>query len=665
MRYRFLGQILATVLFLVTCLAKADPEITVEPTPAWVKTLTPVDSTQLPQGSVRYHLSNSQILHQGKDQQSYFQLKMEPLNQQGVGEISELTFGFYPAFQHLVVHDISIVRDGKRLNRLQKAAFKLFQTERELSSKLYSEQWSALYILEDIRPGDILTYAYTIQGSNPIFERSDFGRFYLSWPQSVDRRFVRIISDQKLNYRFNRRDHPVTVSRHQSNYVYELDLRDVPAVLAESEYPTWHDPLNYIQYSGYSNWEQVNTWARGLYAIDRTLPGSLRKQLDAWREESGLKEAVNKAIRYVQEDIRYFGIELGINSHQPRTPRATLEKRYGDCKDKALLLTSMLAHLGVHSSPALVSSSRGRDIGRDIPSPGSFDHVINLIQLNGREYWVDATAAGQGIQLRHKGFFNYEHALPVAPATRTLKRVEPSFAEKSLLSTEIEELFDIDPADNSAELRVNTTFSHLKAEQVRRFFLASDSEQIKNSYTNFIATYYPGVDPAPLISYSDNLEENRLKVSEHYQIQSFAKLSSARKIFSLYGSGIVQYISKPQRPIRRSPLALVHPVDIRQRAVANIRGELLWQEALGSTEIDNPWFTFSRTAELHEDSLSVEFVFQSKSDHVNQGDMSEYMAQFDKLDKALHYQFWAKGKASDQRNNSKEMKNLIKSLINK
>ncbi|WP_299946996.1 DUF3857 domain-containing protein [uncultured Microbulbifer sp.] len=630
-----------------------------------MKILIPVDNKQLPRGSVRYHLSNSQILHQGQDQQSYFQLEMEPLNQQGVGEVSELTFGFYPAFQHLVVHDISIVRDGKRLNRLQKAAFKLFQTEQELSSKLYSEQWNALYILEDIRPGDILTYAYTIRGSNPIFERSDFGRFYLSWTQSVDRRFVRIISDQKQHYRFNHREHPVTASRHQGNFVYELDLLDVPAVLAESEYPTWHDPLNYIQYSGYSNWKQVNTWAQGLYAIDRALPGKLRKQLDTWHEEFGLGEAVNKAIQYVQEDIRYFGIELGINSHQPRSPRETLEKRYGDCKDKALLLTSMLAHLGVHSYPALVSSSRGRDIGRDIPSPGSFDHVINLVELNGREYWVDATAAGQGIHLRHKGFFNYEHALPVAPATRNLKRVEPSFAEKSLLSTEIEEQFDIDPAGNSAELKVSTTFSHLKAEQVRRFFLASDSEQVKNGYTNFIATYYPGVDPAPLISYSDNLEENRLEVSEQYQIQSFAKLSSARKIFSLYGSGIVQYIPKPQRPIRQSPLALVHPVDVRQRAVANIRGELLWQETLGTTEIDNPWFTFSRTAERIEDSLSVEYTFQSKSDHVTQEDMPEYMAQFDKLDKALQYQFWAKGKASDQHKNSKEMKNLIKSLINK
>lgn len=369
MKYRFLGQLLAATLFLVTSFAQAAPELLFSATPEWVEILQPVESKRPAQGSVRVHLSNSQIRHRGKEQQYYFQVMVEPLNQQGVSEIAELSFSFFPAFQKLWVHDISVQRNGERLDRLQKDGFKLFQSEQELANKLYSEQWNALYILEDIRPGDIISYAYTIEGSNPIFARSDFGRLYLSWPQAVDRRFVKISSDKKLNYRFNHREYPVHKTQQQNNYAYTLDLRDVAGVPMESEYPYWHDPLNYIQYSSYDNWGQVNDWALGLYQVDRSLPEALKRKLDNWRTQLGLEAAVSKAIEYVQEDIRYFGIELGINSHQPRTPQETLEKRYGDCKDKALLLTSMLAHMGVQSYPALVSSSRGRDIGEDIPSP--------------------------------------------------------------------------------------------------------------------------------------------------------------------------------------------------------------------------------------------------------------------------------------------------------
>ncbi|WP_226642250.1 DUF3857 domain-containing transglutaminase family protein [Microbulbifer variabilis] len=665
MKYRFLGQLLAATLFLVTSLAQAAPELLFSATPEWVEILQPVESKRPPQGSVRVHLSNSQIRHRGKQQQYYFQVVVEPLNQQGVSEIAELNFSFYPAFQKLLVHDISVQRNGERLDRLQKDGFKLFQSEQELSNKLYSEQWNALYILEDIRPGDIISYAYTIEGSNPIFARSDFGRLYLSWPQAVDRRFVKISSDKKLNYRFNHREYPVHKTQQQADYAYTLDLRDVAGVPMESEYPYWHDPLNYIQYSSYDNWGQVNNWALELYQVDRSLPEALKKKLDNWRAQLGLEAAVSKAIEYVQEDIRYFGIELGINSHQPRTPRETLEKRYGDCKDKALLLTSMLAHLGVQSYPALVSSSRGRDIGEDIPSPETFNHVINLIELNDQEYWVDATASGQGIDIKNKGFFDYELALPIARQTRALKAVEPSSEQVASYNARIEEQYDIDAAENRAELRVRSHFSHLKAEQVRQFFLSADSEQIKSSYTNFIASYYPGVSGDPEVTYKDSLQENQLDVSEHYQISDFAQLSSARKIFSLYGSALVPYLSKPQRPIRQSPLVLTHPVDVQQSATVNIHGELLWQEELGTTTIDNPWFTFTRKATLENRALLVNYAFKSKTDHVEPQDVPEYLAQFNQLDKALQYKFWAKGKAAPERNRSQEMKNLIKSLIRK
>ncbi|MCO1335311.1 DUF3857 and transglutaminase domain-containing protein, partial [Microbulbifer sp. OS29] len=665
LKYPLLGRLLAATLLFAVSLAWATPEINVAPTPAWVDTLSPRNSLPKSEGSVRYHLSNSQISHTNDQHRYYFQLMMEPLNQQGVKQVSELNISFYPAFQELVVHEITVSRNGKLIDRLEKEGFKLFQSEQELSKKLYSEMWNALYILEDIRPGDKISYAYTIEGNNPIFERGDFGALYLSWPDAIDRRYVKINSDSKLNYRFNNSEAPVTVYKQDGTFQYILDLQQVAPVLQESEYPHWHDPYNYLQYSGYNSWAEVNDWAIKLYDIDLSLPEALSNQLEQWRKEQGIEAAVSKAIAYVQEDIRYFGIEFGINSHQPRTPKETLEKRYGDCKDKAILLTAMLSHLGVKSYPALVSAGRGRDIANDLPSPNSFDHVISLIELNGQEYWIDGTASGQGANINSKGFFDYELALPVRPGTLSLKEVTTVYPANGTLQLDVAEKYDINAGANTAELRVESTYTALKAEQMRQFFQSADSEHIKSNYANFMATYYPGIEVTSNISHSDNLQENIVRVSETYDITDFSELNAARKIFSIYASSIASYITSPQKRIRQSPLALNHPVDVQHQAVATVSGEVLWKEETEELQINNPWFTFSRSSEHSDNRITVNYAFKSKTDHVRNTDVAEYMAQLNKLNEALQYQFWAKGDNSNTQETSKAMKNLVKSLIRK
>ena len=45
-------------------------------------------------------------------------------------------------------------------------------------------------------------------------------------------------------------------------------------------------------------------------------------------------------------EIRYYSVSLGESSHRPHTPAEVLRNRYGDCKDKSLLLVTILA-LGV------------------------------------------------------------------------------------------------------------------------------------------------------------------------------------------------------------------------------------------------------------------------------------------------------------------------------
>lgn len=90
--------------------------------------------------------------------------------------------------------------------------------------------------------------------------------------------------------------------------------------------------------------------------------------------------------RRVQHGVRYAAIELGRQRWEPDDARITWERRYGDCKDKAVLLIAALQSQGITARPVLTAPRTHRRIDPSIPDPWQFNHCIVAIQ------WPDATA---------------------------------------------------------------------------------------------------------------------------------------------------------------------------------------------------------------------------------------------------------------------------------
>jgi hypothetical protein len=85
--------------------------------------------------------------------------------------------------------------------------------------------------------------------------------------------------------------------------------------------------------------------------------------------------------QFVQHDIRYVAIELGIGGFQPHPANEVFIHRYGDCKDKATLMASMLHEIGVDSYYVVINSERG-SVTPDMPAHlGGFNHMILAIKL--------------------------------------------------------------------------------------------------------------------------------------------------------------------------------------------------------------------------------------------------------------------------------------------
>ncbi len=129
-----------------------------------------------------------------------------------------------------------------------------------------------------------------------------------------------------------------------------------------------------------ATWQSIGEWYEML-AKDRLVatPEIAAKANELATGKADFYDKTEAIAEFVQKQIRYFVIEVGIGGNQPHFAGDIFRNRYGDCKDKATLLSSMLSSVGIHSALVMVDDRRGV-IDPDAPSIVG-DHMIAAIEV--------------------------------------------------------------------------------------------------------------------------------------------------------------------------------------------------------------------------------------------------------------------------------------------
>jgi hypothetical protein len=127
-------------------------------------------------------------------------------------------------------------------------------------------------------------------------------------------------------------------------------------------------------------WQGIGQWYDGL-AHDReaSTPEIAAKAEELTKGKTDFYDKAEAIAVFMQKNIRYWVIEMGIGGYQPHTAAQIFKGRYGDCKDKATLLAAMLSSVGMHSDIVLVDTRRGF-VNPDAPSIMG-DHAIAAIEI--------------------------------------------------------------------------------------------------------------------------------------------------------------------------------------------------------------------------------------------------------------------------------------------
>jgi hypothetical protein len=127
-------------------------------------------------------------------------------------------------------------------------------------------------------------------------------------------------------------------------------------------------------------WQGIGEWYDGLSRGRMTAsPDIAAKAQELTAGKTDFYDKAEAIGDFVQQKIRYFVIEMGVGGYQPHPAEDIFRGRYGDCKDKATLLSAMLSSVGIHSALLMVDSERGV-IDPDAPSIVG-NHMIGAIEI--------------------------------------------------------------------------------------------------------------------------------------------------------------------------------------------------------------------------------------------------------------------------------------------
>jgi Domain of Unknown Function with PDB structure (DUF3857)/Transglutaminase-like superfamily len=178
----------------------------------------------------------------------------------------------------------------------------------------------------------------------------------------------------------------------ENGNVSEWTVSDVKGIRYEPEMPPWTGVagqmiVSFFPAGGTSrknefiNWQGMGIWYGGLYSGQMDASEPIKQEVSTLAGGKATLLAKMQAIAaFVQHDIRYVAIELGIGGWQPHAASEVFSHRYGDCKDKATLMHAMLHEIGVDSYHVVINTQRG-SVTRDTPAHHGFNHAILAIKL--------------------------------------------------------------------------------------------------------------------------------------------------------------------------------------------------------------------------------------------------------------------------------------------
>lgn len=373
------GVLLAAAILLLAGTARAGA-------PDWLRALTRESLPSYPADTSAVLLLDEQVttISDNGEMKTVYRRAYKILRPKG-RELGHVIV-FFDTDTHLTyLKAWSIPPDGKEFEVKEKDAIETSFS----GGSLYVDNRIKILQIPASEPGNIIGYEYEQRRRQPSLLQDLWG-----FQEEVPVRHARYVLQLPKSWEFKSTwmHYSGVEPRSVGDNDWAWELENIPAVETEPAMPPWRAVAGYLSLTffgakegqrekSHGSWTDVGRWYAQLSGGRRQgTPEIKQKVAELTAGKNTLIEKLEALTAFAQRDIRYVSIQIGIGGYQPHAASDIFTNRYGDCKDKATLLSAMAHELGLESDYVLVNSSRGRVLA-DFPSMLNFNHVILAIHL--------------------------------------------------------------------------------------------------------------------------------------------------------------------------------------------------------------------------------------------------------------------------------------------
>ena len=175
--------------------------------------------------------------------------------------------------------------------------------------------------------------------------------------------------------------------------IYAWQFKDIPQIIPEPNMPASVEINPAILISSFDSWKEVYQWWLSLAQEKIRADTAIKEKVkDLIKGKVSQEDKARSIYNFCAKEIRYVAVEYGQAGYEPHQAYDIFKNKYGDCKDQAILLVTMLREAGLKAWPVLISTKEYYNLNHDLPAV-FFNHSIACVQLKDKIVFLDPTCS--------------------------------------------------------------------------------------------------------------------------------------------------------------------------------------------------------------------------------------------------------------------------------
>jgi len=327
----------------------------------------------------------------------FHQLVFQPLPDAAAAEAREYAFSFEADTETVQLR-------GAKIHRKNGAVDEAIESGEGPTDNpaiaMYSSARAFYVHFPRLDPGDVVELTYRVEDVTPRNAFADyFGEVvYMQSTDPIARSEYVLITPKSRQFYFNRPNIAglrQNVEEKGDSKIFHFLAENVAPLETEPMQPPLAESLGHVHVSTYKSWDDMGRWYWGLVKDQFTADDEVRRRVaEITKGLTDDKAKVRAVYNFVVQKTRYVALEFGIHGFKPYRCAQIFARGFGDCKDKATLIVTMLKELGIPATIVILRTGMRGDFETEPASLAPFDHAIAYVPS--MDVFLDGTAEWTG-----------------------------------------------------------------------------------------------------------------------------------------------------------------------------------------------------------------------------------------------------------------------------